>query len=316
MTKIIILLSTIFLLINNNIFAKTITINSTVQQQIDAITVKEGVLDKTPHNQKDILNEKLTNQKNILNERLASLNIYSESIDDESNWLDFWLTVVVVGLIIIGIIIAAFGIAVPYYGLDKIENVNKIEKQVIESKNKTLNAEKLANKSKTEQKKEVEKLQKQIEKNPQSIKADKLKTRTYELQALAYKLQIQGKIQDAINKWLELVYITTKNKNFSLLEETYFNLGYLYTDNKLKVQYYSNTIALNPKNAQAYNNRGTAYYKNNKLDKAITDFNKAIAFNHQHAQAYNNRGLAYEKQNKKILAEKNFAKAQELGFKA
>ncbi len=46
------------------------------------------------------------------------------------------------------------------------------------------------------------------------------------------------------------------------------------------------------KSADAYNNRGRAYYGKGQYDQAISDYNKAIEINPKHAMAYNNRGVA------------------------
>ena len=50
------------------------------------------------------------------------------------------------------------------------------------------------------------------------------------------------------------------------------------------------TIKLNPNDAQAYNNRGAAYYNQGKLDFAIRDYNKTIKLDPDFAEAYYNRG--------------------------
>ena len=42
--------------------------------------------------------------------------------------------------------------------------------------------------------------------------------------------------------------------------------------------------------AIAYNNRGNAYKANGDLDRAIADYNQAIALDPKYALAYNNRG--------------------------
>ena len=52
-------------------------------------------------------------------------------------------------------------------------------------------------------------------------------------------------------------------------------------------------IELNPEFAEAYNNRGLAYYRKSDYDRAIIDLNKAIEIKPQYAEAYNNRSVAY-----------------------
>jgi tetratricopeptide (TPR) repeat protein len=52
---------------------------------------------------------------------------------------------------------------------------------------------------------------------------------------------------------------------------------------------YDKAISLNPRDSQAYNNRGRIFEKMGELDKAIADFDKAVALNPSNAEAYNNR---------------------------
>jgi tetratricopeptide (TPR) repeat protein len=52
-------------------------------------------------------------------------------------------------------------------------------------------------------------------------------------------------------------------------------------------------IALNPNNADAYNNRAAAYVNTGKYDLSIPDSTRAIKLNPNLANAYYNRGIAY-----------------------
>ena len=61
------------------------------------------------------------------------------------------------------------------------------------------------------------------------------------------------------------------------------------------VKHFTEAIKLNPDHADAYNNRGAAYYKKGDVDSAISDYTEAIQLNPDHADAYNNRGAAYYK---------------------
>ena len=49
---------------------------------------------------------------------------------------------------------------------------------------------------------------------------------------------------------------------------------------------YNKAMQINPKDADAYNNRGTLYYEQKKWDKALVDYNKAIQINPSFALAY------------------------------
>ena len=55
---------------------------------------------------------------------------------------------------------------------------------------------------------------------------------------------------------------------------------------------YSDAIRLNPRFADAYNNRGIAYEKKGEIDRALKDYNEAIEIDPNLAVAYSNRGNA------------------------
>lgn len=69
--------------------------------------------------------------------------------------------------------------------------------------------------------------------------------------------------------------------------------GGKYSDPNKAAQYWSTVIQSDPNSAEAYNNRGLAYYNLNQFQKAIKDFDKAISINSEYAVAFNNRGNAY-----------------------
>jgi tetratricopeptide (TPR) repeat protein len=52
-------------------------------------------------------------------------------------------------------------------------------------------------------------------------------------------------------------------------------------------------LEINPRTAQAYNNRGIAWGKKGDLDQAISDFTVALEINPRYAQAYINRGITW-----------------------
>ncbi len=64
------------------------------------------------------------------------------------------------------------------------------------------------------------------------------------------------------------------------------------------IEDYNQAIALNPQDADAYNNRGYTYYLLKKYEEAMEDFNQAIALAPQYAKAYNNRGLTHKLRNR------------------
>ena len=64
----------------------------------------------------------------------------------------------------------------------------------------------------------------------------------------------------------------------------------------------------------AYMNRGNAYGKLGKRQRAIQDYDEAIRLNPQFASAYNNRSVAYQSLGKRKLAERDFQKVKERGY--
>jgi tetratricopeptide (TPR) repeat protein len=68
-------------------------------------------------------------------------------------------------------------------------------------------------------------------------------------------------------------------------------------------------VTLNPKSANAYNNRGLAYSMKGNLQEAASDYTAAITLNPVYAQAYANRGYINEKMDRRIDAAEDFNRA-------
>lgn len=66
-----------------------------------------------------------------------------------------------------------------------------------------------------------------------------------------------------------------------------------YTDPNKAKSYWDRAIATTPKVAEAYNNRGLAFYNLKQYQEAIEDFSQSIQMKPKYAEAYNNRGNAY-----------------------
>jgi tetratricopeptide (TPR) repeat protein len=69
---------------------------------------------------------------------------------------------------------------------------------------------------------------------------------------------------------------------------------------------------LNPRHADAHNNRGLAYQNLGQYQRAIQDYDEAIRLNPRHAQAYFNRGINRLYLQRDAEAERDFGKAFEL----
>src|SRR5215475_9941984 len=79
----------------------------------------------------------------------------------------------------------------------------------------------------------------------------------------------------------------------------FFNRGHAYQfspqpDYDKAIADYSQSVALNPNFAAAFNNRGEIYRKRFDFPHAIADYTQAIALDPHMADAFNNRGLAYK----------------------
>jgi tetratricopeptide (TPR) repeat protein len=66
-----------------------------------------------------------------------------------------------------------------------------------------------------------------------------------------------------------------------------------YTDPQKAKSYWDRAIAASPKVAEAYNNRGLAFYNLKLYQDAIKDFSQSIRMKQGYAEAFNNRGNAY-----------------------
>ena len=64
------------------------------------------------------------------------------------------------------------------------------------------------------------------------------------------------------------------------------------------IEAYSRALELNPRDAEAYNNRGIAYHRKREVDQAIKDYSKVMELNPGLAIAYNNRGVAHNSKGK------------------
>jgi tetratricopeptide (TPR) repeat protein len=90
-----------------------------------------------------------------------------------------------------------------------------------------------------------------------------------------------------------LALITIKIiKDYSKMESSLYMVNENYGS---AISDYNEAIMLNPNLAEAYNNRGNAYYSKGDHDKAISDYSEAIRLNPNDVEVYISRGYVYEK---------------------
>ena len=101
--------------------------------------------------------------------------------------------------------------------------------------------------------------------------------------------------------------------------DAYYNRGNAYRakgDYEQAAADYTESIRLQPKFALAHNSRGTAYYEMKDYKRAIADFSTAIRLQPQFARAFENRGLALEKTGDYDKAQADFLQAVKLNPKS
>ena len=95
--------------------------------------------------------------------------------------------------------------------------------------------------------------------------------------------------------------------------EAYLNRGVAYLDkgeDDKAIADFTEAIRLNPKDDEAYANRGVAYLGKHEHDKAITDFTEAIRLNPKDAEAYTNRSVAYLRKGETGNSDRDFARSR------
>ena len=241
-------------------------------------------------------------------------DLRSEYLDDRADSLNQWL-------VIIGLVLAFFAVAIPvvtgiaayvaYTQFQRIES--EAEKHLNEAKGYAGEAAKYLKdiKAQKEIAEEVvsELTSRDISKLVQSGKSEASLEVRNSLQKIqqdpgasiidraivdANRLQQEGKVDEAIKKWGSIANISDGIDN-DIAAGAFFARG-AANDNLGKhdeaISDYNEAIRLNPNFAEAYMGRGVANDNLGKRDEAISDYNEAIRLNPSFAEAYVFRGLA------------------------
>lgn len=130
---------------------------------------------------------------------------------------------------------------------------------------------------------------------PESASASNAKAtlNAYDLFNKAYKLCPGGKCTDfpkAIEYLDEAIQLKPDYAEaFNNRGIAYFELGQYQRAN----EDYNEAIRLKPQRAESFNNRGITYIKLGQYQRAVEDFDQAILIKQNYAIAYGNRGSAY-----------------------
>ena len=118
-----------------------------------------------------------------------------------------------------------------------------------------------------------------------------------------------GNYKELINKTTKEIEVDPKNA------EAYIERGYIYMkrgDWPEALADFNKVIELNPDIAEVYVDRGDLFIKKKENDKALKDFSKAIDLDSSYIQAYKNRASLYENNKEYDKALSDYNKAIEL----
>ncbi len=110
----------------------------------------------------------------------------------------------------------------------------------------------------------------------------------------AYKLQKDGKIKEAIQKWRSVANIVSETDK-DLAARAWSSVGYLLSEKDLvekAVSAYDKAIEMKADYADAYCNRGTQKIGLEQYQPAMEDFDRAIKLNLDNTDVYIGRGIA------------------------
>ena len=94
--------------------------------------------------------------------------------------------------------------------------------------------------------------------------------------------------------------------------EEWFELGLKEKDPKKRIEYYSKCLELDPKNANAWYNKGNALRELGRYEEALRCYDKALEIDLKDASAWNNKGIALHNLGRHEEALRCFDKALEI----
>jgi len=120
-----------------------------------------------------------------------------------------------------------------------------------------------------------------------------------------------SKYEKAIEQFTDAIHL-----NHSQLTEVYRQRAEAYYwlgEYPLAIEGFTEAIRLEPEAGEVYSQRGVVYFRLGEYQRAIEDYDEAIRFDPEAGNAYLIRGFAYEDLDMREEADRDFAKAKELG---
>ena len=114
---------------------------------------------------------------------------------------------------------------------------------------------------------------------------------------------------DAIKAFSEIIRTNPRDA------DAYNNRGVVWHhkgDDDRAIADYTKALDIDPLFSNAYNNRGVAWFHKGDDDRAIADYTEAVEINPRYANAYNNRGGAWHRKGEYGRAIADYTKALEL----
>lgn len=121
----------------------------------------------------------------------------------------------------------------------------------------------------------------------------------------------EGEFQKAVEEYTAILELEPRNT------EAYGNRGLAYAqlgEIALAIEDFSRLIEIDPEDAKAYYNRGIRYAQLEDFDRAIADYDRCIELAPAYAVAYFARGLVYQELGRNQEASRDIQKAEQLGF--
>jgi tetratricopeptide (TPR) repeat protein len=119
-----------------------------------------------------------------------------------------------------------------------------------------------------------------------------------------------------IEKSVDVLSQSQISVDYEGVSDAYFRLGWLFQvplgDIHKAQTAYTHALALNPKSAEGYNNRGVTYTQMGKFEQAFRDYDHALEIDPDLTNAYVNRGATYYKIGDYEQALSNFSHALEI----